>query len=482
MNRPRIISLVLVAVSLVAAAVGFTFLVTSSGKDERASKGPQDYLKDADFYFAEGDYQQSLYLYNKALEIEEDNVDALRGAAKTYDVLGYAEDAMSAYTDLVELDEDAVEDWIVLIRLKAAAGDLDEAKSMTEDLMESHDDAGLQALYDQMHPAAPVFNLSSGSYDAYQLLELEQSGSSMSVYYTLDGSDPTTDSDMFTTDGIVISEPVTTLKACAVSNMGYSSDITELNFQITVPVQAVPVELYSPVGYAVREIYPSKNWGDDIYNYEIAQLRTFYLIGNSTGTQSAVEMSFDEAGYKYYDSYYTGRGRDGIGGLEYAVFLKTAVICAQDDLSLAPLRNLAYLENLSLLQDNLTDVSDLAGLTGLKRLALGWNQIGDVTPLANMVDLNSLGLWNNQIGDVSALGQLTGLTYFDIANNHVADISVVKNMPRLTTFWCNNNQVSDLSPLDACTKLRTLMQGDNPISTPGYWTQNAASLSQTDIQ
>ncbi|MBD5101856.1 MAG: tetratricopeptide repeat protein [Subdoligranulum sp.] len=483
MKKLKLMAVIPLAGGLLAAVVGLAFLLAGRGVTARPVRNADDYLADAGFYFEEGSYQNALYLYQRALELDENNADALRGVARAYDTMGYNDEAETAYENLTAQDSMEIDDWIALVKLKVANEKLDEARALVEKLVLTYEDESLQVMYDQMHLAAPAFNLSSGSYDAYQLLEAVFVPDGASVYYTLDGSDPTAQSPVFT-GNIVMSEAVNTVKARAIGYMGYSSDVTELNIGITVPVEAVRVDRYSPVAYAVREIYPNKSYYDPIYNYEVAQIRSFYLIGGTCSAQQAPDYMFYDGYYTYsYDtSPRTYRGQGSIDGLQYAVFLKTAAISYQDRLSLEPLAELRYLEELSLLNNDLTDISALQNLGSLKRLALGWNRIEDVSPLAGLTNLTSLGLWNNNITDVGALRNLEHLKYFDISNNAVRDISVVGNMPELSSFWCNNNQVSDLSPLDGCAKLRILMQGNNPISNPGLWTQNAANLTKTDLQ
>ena len=81
------------------------------------------------------------------------------------------------------------------------------------------------------------------------------------------------------------------------------------------------------------------------------------------------------------------------------------------------LQGLTNLEHLSLISNQISDISHLKGLTNLKSLSLSFNQISDISHLKGLTNLIGLYLRDNQISDVSALAGLTNLTSLYLSKN-----------------------------------------------------------------
>ncbi len=80
---------------------------------------------------------------------------------------------------------------------------------------------------------APTFSPSGGEYDAEQHVVISTKKTGATIYYTTDGSAPTTNSTPYT-GAIFVGEGTTTLKAIAVYN-GVESEVTEATFVVTLP-------------------------------------------------------------------------------------------------------------------------------------------------------------------------------------------------------------------------------------------------------
>lgn len=466
-----------IACGLIATAVGMSFLLSGSAST-RPERGEDAYITQGNLYLDNGDYMMAVASYKKALDLNEVNRDALESIAEAYSFLGYYAEEEGTRQTLSDIEPDNLENMIKLVLVKMNMNQLDDAKALAEDLRTQYDDENLEELYHQMDIKEPVFNLAPGSYDSYQMLVLQEVPDNATIYYTIDGSEPTEFSDVYT-DGIVLSYPDNTVKAKAVGFMGYESNVVELNYQITAPVEDVGRN-GSELGWLVRNEL-NKNWDDPVYNYELAQFRSLYILGEyNHSIEKPAEISFYSDGYVRYQSMYTERGENSIDMLYYMPFLKTLSVGYQESVDLSSLADLVYLEELSLLNDNITDIQDLSKLKNLKKLALGWNNISDVSPLAGLNNLESLGLWDNQISDVNCLADLSSLTYFDITGNQVQDISCIRNMPYLAELWIARNQISDMTPIDSCENLSVLMMVDNPAGNYDVGEEKAGKLIKTD--
>ncbi|PJI10446.1 MULTISPECIES: cellulose binding domain-containing protein [Clostridium] len=98
---------------------------------------------------------------------------------------------------------------------------------------------------------APTMSVVSGTYTTAQKVSLSSSTSDAAIYYTTDGSDPTTSSTLYS--GPITISKTTTLKAIAVKNGMTDSDITSADYTIsTSPEPQSPVEISCSV---------ASNWG-----------------------------------------------------------------------------------------------------------------------------------------------------------------------------------------------------------------------------
>lgn len=129
-------------------------------------------------------------------------------------------------------------------------------------------------------------------------------------------------------------------------------------------------------------------------------------------------------------------------------------------LGVADLTGLEHAENLLELRlgDNqqISDLSPLAGLSNLRVLAAYQNRISDLTPLAGLVNLTDLDIHHNQVRDVSALAGLTRLRRLKLRENPLRDISPLSALTGLEELILSVTAVSDISPLLGLRSLKKL--------------------------
>lgn len=141
-----------------------------------------------------------------------------------------------------------------------------------------------------------------------------------------------------------------------------------------------------------------------------------------------------------------------VGGVEDASALAglgnlTRLVLSTNQIEdLSPLAGLTQLAFLELTNNRVKDVSALAGLTRLSVLGLGndaggitflgnvtlaENQISDITPLAKLTDLTRLYLSHNQITDIEPLVELKKLIEVDLTGNPLGSVSRDTYVPAL---------------------------------------------------
>lgn len=481
MKKIKYAAVVMIICGGVAAVVGAAFLLSGSAT-ARPEKDATAYAEEGNLYLDDGEYMKAVVSYKKAMDLGEKDEMVLEGSAEAYHALEFYDEEKGTREMLAESCPDNLDNWMELVMLKIKLDELEEAKDLVADLLTKYDDKELERLYHQMNIEDPVFSLEAGNYDTYQLLELQELPDNATVYYTLDGTEPDTFSNVYE-DGIILSYPENTVKAKAVGFMGYESNVVELNYKITVPTEELGYGVFrdSRLEWAIRNKL-DKDWNEPIYNYELAQFRSVYCVGQNYSYLEEQPVKFYENYYKRYESIYQDRGRTNMSVLRYMPFLKVLCICYQESIDLSGISDLEYLEEVSLLNDNITDIHALSGLKRLKKLALGWNNITDVSPLSGLSDLESLGLWNNEIKDISSLGGLKKLTYFDVTGNQIQDISCIQNMPDLMELWIAKNRIDDYTPIDSCDRLSVLMLADNPAGSYNMDEERDAKLMKTDMQ
>ena len=239
MKRIRIITGILICLSFATAISGAAFL--SSNKvvyNEIPEKSLEQYMSAGSYNYDNGQYTIALVNYKNALQLEEDNIEALKGEAECFDMLEYYSDAEKAYGKLAELLPGDIDISLSYINLLIQNGKRDEAKRIVETMLQSSDDEKLVSLYENMNIAAPEFNLKSGIYDSYQILKLEEEDVYSNVYYTLDGSEPNSDS-MQIGEELILSNPENHIIAKSIGFLGYESEPVKLDIIIDVPVEKV---------------------------------------------------------------------------------------------------------------------------------------------------------------------------------------------------------------------------------------------------
>lgn len=480
MKLIRYLAAGMLALGLAAAALGVSFFMSGEAAS-RPAKTFEDYMRDAAAYKNESAYYKAIVSYERALEEQENDPDALIGLAETYGRKMDYDRELEVRKQIVEILPDDIDNRVRIIEIMIRNKDYEAAKKEAEEVLSKYESEELSALYKMMLVDAPEFTLSSGEYDEYQLLDIVSHGDNAIVRYTLDGTDPGMESPIWS-DQLVISYPETEIRAIAYSPLGFPSEVTDLKLTITKPAEVVVSGgSYSNTSWVLRNLM-NKSYEQDVYNYELAQVRDIYCVGSYSFSTEADQTLFYGDHYTRYDSEYDSYGDYDLAFVSNMPFLRTLVFSFQKDVDLEPLSSLEYLENLSAYHCGIDDLSPLEDCTSLKKLALGWNDISDISPLASLTSLESLGLWNNSIEDISAVRGLHNLAYLDIANNEVTNIDAVSELTDLVEVWINGNEIEDISPLDHCEKIGVLMQAGNPVSEYGSVKDRMGQFYKTDLK
>ena len=174
--------------------------------------------------------------------------------------------------------------------LYAVAGDTDDASGNSSDLA--------YIVFTGVVAADPVFTPAAGEVEVGTVVKLASECKDDKIFYTTDGSDPTTGSTAYTEDGITINEDVT-IKAIAFDKNGDNGSAI-VSAAYTVPAAVViPVPVISPESGA------TVNYGDAVtITYDDAYILKYTTDGSDpkdsetamSGTSQPQTITVDQEG------------------------------------------------------------------------------------------------------------------------------------------------------------------------------------------
>ncbi|MBP3542923.1 MAG: leucine-rich repeat domain-containing protein [Lachnospiraceae bacterium] len=452
-----------VPIVLVIAFVGFIWYLQYKKNAEVS-----ECIEAGNNYLSELKYEQAIAAYSQALEIDEKNWEANLGLAGAYEVNDMGVYAEAIYKNMLEMDGTNADIYTSLAELYMSENKLEEAKELLEEAITKVQSEHIDELYLMTKPEAPTANYISGEYEKRIRVELF-AGENQTIYYTLDGTNPTVDAENYN-EGIILKNGKTTLKAMAVNGAGYQSDTVV--YEYNVLVEDVVVELREPVIERIVRESLELTYNEPIYNDDIEQITELYVVGERIyADENLYNVYLKENGYILdgYEYYLSGYGQiTTLEDLTYMPFLEKAVIVYQPEIDVSDLAVCTSIKELSLVGNNLSEkeLSVISKINGLKKLNIGWNNIKNISFLSGLSNLESLAVWGNDIEDIAAVKNLTNLKYLDFSENRVMDILSVAGLTNLEELWMYDNKIKDISSLNGLDNLKVVMLRDNPISNP----------------
>lgn len=436
-------------------------------------------------YLEELDYERAIACYQQALEIDPKNVEANLGLAEAYDSNQMPSYAEAVYHAMLDRDDTQTQAYVKLAELYMRLDRLEEARELLDIAAGKVEDEEVIILHTITRPEPPSVSHEEGAYQERIRVELIPAEETHTIYYTLDGTEPTAESLVYT-EPLILRNGETTIRTIAMNSMGYGSDIATYAFDIQI--QDVLVTLEEPV---IERIIRSKlqlPYDEPIYNDDIEQITELYIVGNQVQAGENVSSVFLEErqytvdGRTYTPSYERGEIAT-LNDLRHMPFLERVAVAYQPQLDVSALAECGSVTELSLVGNGLGngDLGVLGRMSQLTKLNLGWNGISDISSLANLSNLTVLSLWGNEIGSIQTAAGMTQLVYLDFSDNQVTDIQAVVGLGDLQQLWMYHNQVSDISPVSGLGGLQVLMVRDNPIGNPDAVRSIYPHLTRIDV-
>ncbi len=232
---PLIVTLSLLGVLLLATIT----LVVVRNNQHRGSYEYQ--VQKAEAYTAEKNYVKALSYYKKAIDLKQDDIDSRIEMAKLYRLMEDEISAVNMLKEIISLDEKNATAYQLLIEGYAKKNDYESILKLKDTVT----DKKLLELFDEYGVVAPKLSIKPGTYAKYITIELSAESGNR-IYYTLDGSDPTTKGDLYDDDDPITMEEQGTLelKAVCCNEYGIYSEVVGgtyiVELQKPKTVRAIP--------------------------------------------------------------------------------------------------------------------------------------------------------------------------------------------------------------------------------------------------
>ena len=219
-----VIIIIFVLVILTAAVI-----IGVKVRTEKRNYNDFDYqMRMADIAFSNKKYEESYEFADRALELDEKNVEAQLLMAQVQVKLNNDQEAIDILENLIAAEPDNIAAYGQLIKIHTTNEKYDEIKELMDDCTEE----SVLDKYSAYICSDPVFSLPAGEYLEEKTLQLYTREEDTDIYYTLDGTEPTKNSTLYT-ESILLEEKTTFVKAVAINSKGIPSNVVMKQYTIS---------------------------------------------------------------------------------------------------------------------------------------------------------------------------------------------------------------------------------------------------------
>lgn len=419
----------------------------------------------------QNNHSAAVWFYNLAYQ-QSDNDDSVAiELAQQYKSIGNYTKAESTLSDAIA-DGGSTALYVALCQTYVEQNKLIDAVTMLNNIA----DPGMKAQLDEMRPASPVATPESGKYSEYITVSFAQNEDR--IFVSTDGIYPSIVDDSYTSP-ITLGGGETTVLALAINENNLVSPLVTFTYTIHGVIEEVDF-VDDAVESALRAVL---NIPDDriIYSNELWAVTEF--------TVPAEAESCEDLKWLPYLNELTISGAlvsdltpiaqlTGITQLS----ITDTVVASKDLMIIAALPKLT---SLTLVNCQLSNISNLAGAKNLTSLDLSDNTIRDLRALAGMKKLETLLLSNNAVISLEAISEMTSLkvldvsynslnttshasglynlTWLNVSSNGLMTLEGIDKLTNLTALYASYNNLVDIDVLASCTKLEQLNVSNNTL-------------------
>ena len=199
-------------------------------------------LKNGETLLTEAKFDEAMKAFEEVGTLDTDNADAIFGKAKAYSGLGdygnartYFEDTLKRITNLEKMKQ--VYNAYIDSEVNSKVGE-ETLFALMDRAAKDTGDEGYIKRKGEFMVKAPSFNLNPGSYQGTQAVDIIKGDPADKIYFTTDGSQPTTASPEYTTV-IELAPGEKTIKAIEVGANGYPSKVVEGKYIISASSESL---------------------------------------------------------------------------------------------------------------------------------------------------------------------------------------------------------------------------------------------------
>ena len=225
---------VILVICLAAAAVAAWFTVTKAMEIRREHSTFSYQYERAEALLKEGNAVEADEYVRRALTMRPDDQNALLLQADILLAQGKEEDMENLLFHYLELYPDDEQGYIFLIDQYLESGRNEDVSAILSDCTQP----SVLKKYARLLPEGPVFSPDEGVYNKDQEVKLKAEGKG-TIYYTTDGSDPSSSSLVYT-GPLKLSEGITTIKSMLITEEGFPSPVSAAIYQIQYDAPPAP--------------------------------------------------------------------------------------------------------------------------------------------------------------------------------------------------------------------------------------------------
>ena len=441
-----------------------------------------------------GDAGKAINRYSLALNLKKNREEIYLGYADALCAVKDYDGAIDLLEQGIDRIAGAEELYLRKVKVYVAAGRIGAAVDFLDDIDNSYINKKIQAA----RPNDLAYSPTQGKYGTSQKVTLTvRKGET--VYYTVNGEDPTLSSSVY-------SEPITvssntTIIAIAVNDEGLVSPRLTLTYEIDNANEPIEFEDYkieqmvrTALGRPSGQLYAAQLAGvttltSEIGESEIRTLKDLEYLPALNALYINDELLIEDYSILARLPGLTSLGISGcaltdenLAQINACHQLTSLDISNNQITSLDPINELSYLEYLNVSGNHLSAIaavdfpalvsldlshnwlSDLTGVENYQALIslnISDNAVTDLTPVAKLKNLNELWMSNTAPTNVKKLSALKNLVMLDVSGCGLASLSVVNDFPALSCLVANYNDVASLSTFKK--QVETLSINYNPL-------------------
>lgn len=234
--------ILIIAILTIVAVTAVFIAVNIANKNDN----PEHQLALAYKLLENGKYEEAIIAFNKVIDIDGKNIEAHIGLSRAYVKLEDYDEAEKVLNKALEIDNKNKDVYEELIGVYELTNKYDKISDLIEDL----EGIGLSSEADKLRPNGPTADLASGTYS--EPIEIALSGSEI-IYYTTDGSEPTSDSLRYNNKIKITSEGTHQVKAMVIDNRGINSKIETFTYVLAFEQIKAPTSSLSPGTYTTTQ-------------------------------------------------------------------------------------------------------------------------------------------------------------------------------------------------------------------------------------